>query len=398
MTNNETNTPALLLSPLILTSLGVYLTIAIVIGTLANGSALYVFFTNKQLRSPTNMFIISLLICDFLMCTVGAPLPAASNFAHRWLWGWSGCVFHGFTVYILGLTNLYILTAISVDRYIIIAKPLQASKINHRVVGISVFLCYFFGFVWSFLPLVGWSEYVFEGAGTACGISYDYNSASAFSYNIAIFINCYWIPIFIMIYCYYYVFMTIRSMARNTAFDRKSRIAKRNLRIEKKMAKTIALMIGVFMFAWTPYAVAAFWVAFGFGELPVIVSTSASMFAKSASVWNPLIYVYTNKQFRKAFYEKIPCSGFRSKLIKKEEEKEAESEESDIDDKSKTTGQKVTHLKVQHMRRGVTPINDDDDAGEITICEDIVADAITLDDDGKKEEIEIKDLCGSCQA
>ncbi|CAG2250420.1 OPN3 [Mytilus edulis] len=344
MTNNETNTPALLISPLILTSLGVYLTIAIVIGTLANGSALYVFLTNKQLRSPTNMFIISLLICDFLMCTVGAPLPAASNFAHRWLWGWSGCVFHGFSVYILGLSNLYILTAISVDRYIIIAKPLQASKINHRVVGISVFLCYFFGFVWSFLPLVGWSEYVFEGAGTACGISYDYNSASAFTYNIAIFINC------------------------------------------------------VFMFAWTPYAVAAFWVAFGFGELPVIVSTSASMFAKSASVWNPLIYVYTNKQFRKAFYEKIPCSGFRSKLIKKEEEKEAESEESDIDDKSKTTAQKVTHLKVQNMRRGVTPINDDDDAGEITICEDIVADAITLDDDGKKEEIEITDLCGSCQA
>ncbi|XP_063447711.1 opsin-3-like [Mytilus trossulus] len=200
-----------------------------------------------------------------------------------------------------------------------------------------------------------------------------------------------------MIYCYYYVFMTIRSMARNTAFDRKSRIAKRNLRIEKKMAKTIALMIGVFMFAWTPYAVTAFWVAFGFGELPVIVSTSAAMFAKSASVWNPLIYVYTNKQFRKAFYEKIPCSGFRSKLIKKEE-KEAESEESDIDDKSKTTGQKVTHLKVQNTRRGVTPINDDDDAGEITICEDIVADAITLDDDGKKEEIEIKDLGGLRQA
>ncbi|CAC5402365.1 OPN4 [Mytilus coruscus] len=342
MTNNETNTSSLLLSPLILTSLGIYLTIAIVIGTLANGSALYVFLTNKQLRSPTNMFIISLITCDFLMCTVGAPLPAASNFAHRWLWGWSGCVFHGFTVYVLGLSNLYILAAISVDRYIIIAKPLQAHKINHRVVGISVFLCYFFGFFWSFMPVVGWSEYAFEGAGTACGILYDYNNASAFSYNIAIFINCYWIPIFIMIYSYYYVFMTIRSMSRNTAFDRKSRIAKRNLRIEKKMAKTIALMI--------------------------------------------------------AFYEKIPCSDFRSKLIKKEEEKEMESEESDIDDKSKTTGQKVTHLNVQNKRHGVTPINDDDDAGEITICEDIVADAITHDDDGKKEEIEIKDLCGSHQA
>jgi hypothetical protein len=33
-------------------------------------------------------------------------------------------------------------------------------------------------------------------------------------------------------------------MARNTAFDKKSRIAKRNMRIEKKMAKTIAIMIG----------------------------------------------------------------------------------------------------------------------------------------------------------
>lgn len=206
---NYTPSPSELVSPIILTSLGIYLTTAGVIGGVTNGAALYIFFTNKHLRSPTNLFIIGLLACDFLMCTVGIPPPASSNLANRWLWGWTGCVLHGFSVYFLGLSNLYILAAISVDRYIVIAKPLQASNINYRVVSLALFLCYFFGFFWSAVPFVGWSSYAFEGAGTACSVSYDYNDPSAFSYNIAIFFNCYLIPIFIMVYSYYFVYMTV---------------------------------------------------------------------------------------------------------------------------------------------------------------------------------------------
>lgn len=163
----------------------------------------------------------------------------------------------------------------------------------------------------------------------------------------------------------------------------------------KSNIKCLYIVSGVFVFCWTPYAFTAFYVAFGFGSLPVIAATIPSFFAKTASVWNPIIYVFTNKQFRRAFYDLIPCTDLRAKLVKKEEEKEAKSEESDVeDDKSKmTTKTSVTKIQIQsHNKRqpGVEPINEDDDAGEMTIVEDIRA-------ENKQDETEMKDLSTSSQ-
>ncbi|KAL8567470.1 hypothetical protein ACOMHN_010061 [Nucella lapillus] len=76
----------------------------------------------------------------------------------------------GFMVYFLGMTSMYILCAISVDRYVVIAKPLLGAKITHK----------------------------------------------------------------------------IRSMSRNQNWDKNSRIAKRNMKVEKKMAKTIVVMLTEF--------------------------------------------------------------------------------------------------------------------------------------------------------
>lgn len=160
----------------------------------------------------------------------------------------------------------------------------------------------------------------------------------------------------------------------------------------KKNTNCLNIVSGVYIFCWTPYAFTAFYVAFGFGSLPVIVATIPSFFAKSASVWNPIIYVFTNKQFRRAFYDLIPCTDLRAKLVRKEEEKEVQSEESDVeDDKLKMTS--MTKIQVQsHIKRmpGVEPINEDDEDGGITIVEAIRA-------ENKQDETEMKDLSTSSQ-
>ncbi|KAK3738774.1 hypothetical protein RRG08_035654 [Elysia crispata] len=47
------------------------LTVTYVVGSFINGLCLFVFARNKRLRSPTNVFVIALNLCDFLMCFVG---------------------------------------------------------------------------------------------------------------------------------------------------------------------------------------------------------------------------------------------------------------------------------------------------------------------------------------
>jgi len=100
------------------------------------------------------------------------------------------------------------------------------------------------------------------------------------------------------------------------------------------------LFVGVYLIAWCPYAIVSFWSAFGdSSSLPTIVTASPPFLAKSSTVWNPLIYGATNKQFRSAFYNLLPCRSLKDKLVKKEEGKAESSKESDLDDKTKLTSQ-----------------------------------------------------------
>lgn len=178
-------------------------------GIIFNCIGLYIFARNKQMRSPTNMFVIALLTCDLSMAVLGNPLASSAALHGSWFAGPVWCVWEGFVVYVFGLSALYILTAISVDRYVVIVKPLKSKAITKRVALLSVLACFLGGAFWSILPLFGWSSYGIEAVGFYCGLRYDDKSLSNTTYIIAMCIFCFTIPVLIMVYCYYYVFMTV---------------------------------------------------------------------------------------------------------------------------------------------------------------------------------------------
>ena len=51
--------------------------------------------------------------------------------------------------------------------------------------------------------------------------------------------------------------------------------------------------------AWTPYAVLCMWQTYAVGPQNPWFSASAVLFAKLASVYNPLIYFFTSEKFQK---------------------------------------------------------------------------------------------------
>lgn len=89
-----------------------------------------------------------------------------------------------------------------------------------------------------------------------------------------------------------------------------------------------------FWACWFPYAVVGFWETFiSDAAVPILVNQLPAAAAKSEVIWNPIIYVATNKQFRQAFYKNLPCTGLRNMLVKREEVKEQSSKESELSDK-----------------------------------------------------------------
>lgn len=62
-----------------------------------------------------------------------------------------------------------------------------------------------------------------------------------------------------------------------------------------------------FIIAWSPYAVISMWSACGY-HVPSLTSILASLFAKSASFYNPLIYFGMSSKFRKDLCVLLPCT------------------------------------------------------------------------------------------
>lgn len=83
----------------------------------------------------------------------------------------------------------------------------------------------------------------------------------------------------------------------------------------------------------------SFWQTFGNPDtIPLALTEIPAAAAKSQVVWNPIIYVATNKQFRKGFYASLPCAGLREMLVKREEIQEGSSKQSDLGENTKKDG------------------------------------------------------------
>lgn len=61
---------------------------------------------------------------------------------------------------LFGIASMINLLAISIDRYIVITKPLQALHwSSKRRTALAILMVWLYSLAWSLAPLVGWSEF-----------------------------------------------------------------------------------------------------------------------------------------------------------------------------------------------------------------------------------------------
>ena len=74
-----------------------------------------------------------------------------------------------------------------------------------------------------------------------------------------------------------------------------------------KVAKQSLFMIAGFIFAWTPYAVMSAMVLFFDAEISLRSREYPSMFAKTAVIYNPIIYFFTYRRLRMRAMKVLKC-------------------------------------------------------------------------------------------
>ncbi|XP_078656740.1 opsin-3-like [Branchiostoma floridae x Branchiostoma belcheri] len=272
-------------------------------GIVSNFTVLLMFWQYPTLRTPFNMLLMNLCLSGLIVSVAGIPFSLASAIHGQWIWGRAGCVYYGFTNSFCGILSMITLTVIAYQRYKITMRPPGAPSLKYPDVTKAIAFIWVYSICWTVPPLFGWSSYQLEGPRIGCSVDWSSDTVNGISYIMAFFLSCLILPLGVIAVCYVRLWQHVHKRA-GQQHNKKSVASK----AEGRIGLMVVVLITCFLLCWLPYGLVALIVAFGKPQL--ITPTAAivcTLMAKSSVMWNPVIYVVMNNQFRRHLLALLRC-------------------------------------------------------------------------------------------
>ncbi|EDV38830.2 LOW QUALITY PROTEIN: uncharacterized protein Dana_GF24997 [Drosophila ananassae] len=265
-----------------------------VVGCVGNAFVIFMFANRKSLRTPANILVMNLAICDFLML-VKCPIAIYNNIKEGPALGDVACRIYGFVGGLSGTCAIGTLTAIALDRYNVVVHPLQPLRRCSRLRSyLIILLIWCYSFLFAVMPAldIGLSVYVPEGFLTTCSFDYLNKETPARIFMALFFVAAYCFPLTAIVYSYFYILKVVFSAGRIQSNKDKAKT-------EQKLAFIVAAIIGLWFLAWSPYAVVAMMGVFGLEKhITPLGSMIPALFCKTAACVDPYLYAATHPRFR----------------------------------------------------------------------------------------------------
>uniref|UniRef100_A0A3Q2Q3A3 Adrenoceptor alpha 1B n=1 Tax=Fundulus heteroclitus TaxID=8078 RepID=A0A3Q2Q3A3_FUNHE len=301
---------------------------------------------NRHLRTPTNYFIINLAMADLLLSTTVLPVSATLEVLGYWVFGRIFCDIWAAVDVLCCTASIMSLCVISIDRYVGVRYPLQyPTVVTRRRALLAMLAVWILAFVISIGPLLGWKQPPSQDD-TVCLITEEP------FYALFSSLGSFYIPLAVILamYCRVYVVakrttrnleagmmkdsakdsgeLTLRIHCRNQqqihdlcpsskaagagggAAAGRSALTVKLLKFsrEKKAAKTLGVVVGMFILCWLPF----------FLVLPISSFNSSLRPPETLfkvifwlgyfnSCLNPIIYPYYSRDFKQAFIRILRC-------------------------------------------------------------------------------------------
>ncbi|MFT7815663.1 adenomatous polyposis coli protein isoform X1 [Arapaima gigas] len=270
-----------------LTKVAVFLyCLTCVLGLPGNGFVLWI-AGMKMKKTVNTTWFLNLAIADFLCC-LSVPFSIADVILdHRWPYGDFLCRLIPGIVILNMFASVFILTLISVDRFLQVIKPVWSQ--NHRTIAWASWLC---GVCWVLalalsLPSMVYRQVSFNDIHNRTVCEYDTTADQVLVISVVRFVFGFLLPIVVIVMCYSFILHKVNS----------SQFSK-----SQKSLKIILGVIVAFFACWLPYHVVGLMMEYG-GEASISVALYADPLAVSLAYFNsclnPLLYVFMGQDFKK---------------------------------------------------------------------------------------------------
>ncbi|XP_033920784.1 alpha-1D adrenergic receptor [Melopsittacus undulatus] len=321
---------------------GVFLAVFILSAIVGNILVILSVACNRHLQTVTNYFIVNLAIADLLLSTTVLPFSATLEVLGFWVFGRIFCNIWAAVDVLCCSASIMSLCIISVDRYIGVKYSLKYPTImTEKKAGVILVVVWLSSMVISIGPLLGWKEPPPPDE-SICSITEEPGYAlfsSLFSF---------YLPLMVILVMYFRIYVVARrttrsleagvkkernksmevvlrihcrsvleeplSSTRSKGHNLRSSLSVRLLKFsrEKKAAKTLAIVVGVFILCWFP-----FFFILPFGSFFPSLKPSEVVFkvifwlGYFNSCVNPIIYPCSSKEFKRAFIRLLKCQCHR---------------------------------------------------------------------------------------
>ncbi|CAG0897033.1 unnamed protein product [Darwinula stevensoni] len=258
---------------------------------------------HRCLRKTATVFVLNLAAAD-LGNSLMHSMASYSSFKHGWQFGNIGCRFYAGMVGLFGLVSIMTLSAIAVERCLVIAPPSSKfPKLTPRIAKKVCFGIWFYSLALVIPPYLGWSDYVPEAFLTSCTWDFYTRTLINRAYYIFLLFFGFVVPISIIFVSYLSILRMFRQVKKETAeameTEGEPKQGEAQKRTEFWVAKIIFTLIVLFLVSWTPYTIVSFIAIFGDIELITPwVSAAPVVFAKASVVYNPIVYGISHPAFR----------------------------------------------------------------------------------------------------
>ena len=186
-----------------------FASLILIVAALENFLMLFVLYRRRDLRTIPNLFVLNLSVGNFLLAVTVLPVFVATLAKGKWLFSETFCKIYGYQSNLLFAITLFTITAISLNRYVLI-RYLSKYK---RIFNVKLVLQIICG-IWiccailSSAPLIGWGHFSFNAQTAMCHTD---TSGSSFKITADAFML---VDITTVVFCHVRIVQTVKAHRR----------------------------------------------------------------------------------------------------------------------------------------------------------------------------------------